>query len=106
MASELAQAIQKHAGATCTVRALCRRPQADSSANSVSFNLFAPNPLRQITAGFTWAFNPKNDLQFAYGRYLRGTYRGPSATAGLGVGGEESVTPYVNTVMLGWTRHF
>lgn len=83
-----------------------RRPQADSSANSVSFNMFAPNPLRQITAGFTWAFNPKNDLQFAYGRYLRGTYRGPSATAGLGVGGEESVTPYVNTVMLGWTRHF
>lgn len=83
-----------------------RRPQADSSSNSVSFNMFAPNPLRQITAGFTWAINDKHDLQFAYGRYLSGTYKGPSATAGLGIGGEESVSPFVDTVMLGWTRHF
>ncbi|MGQ0699574.1 MAG: OmpP1/FadL family transporter [Panacagrimonas sp.] len=81
-----------------------KRAQADASANSVTFNLFAPNPIRSVTAGFTWALNDKSDLQFAYGRYLKGTYKGPSATAGLGIGGEESVTPFVDTIWLGWSR--
>lgn len=83
-----------------------KRPQRDAGPNSVSFNLLAPNPIRNVTAGFSWELNAHNDLQFAYGRYLKGTYDGPSATAGLGVGGEESVTPYVDTMWLGFSRSF
>lgn len=83
-----------------------RLAQADSSIDSVSFNLLAPNPRGNVTAGFTWAVNKKNDFQLAAGRYLNGRYEGPSATAGLGVGGRESVRPHVKTLMLGWTRHF
>lgn len=83
-----------------------RRPAADNSADSVSFNLFAPNPRHQFTTGFTWAFNAHNDIQFAYGRYIPGTFKGPSATAALGVGGTESINPYVDTVLLGWSRKF
>lgn len=83
-----------------------RRPQADNSENSVSLNMLAPNPIRNVTAGFTWNRNDKNDLSFAMGRYLEGTYRGPSSTGILGVGGEESVVAYVTTVMLSWTRRF
>lgn len=83
-----------------------RRPAEDNSANSVSLNLLAPNPIRNVTAGFTWTLNPNDELNFAYGRYLEGTFEGPSATTGLGVGGKESVTPYVDTVMLSWSRHW
>lgn len=83
-----------------------RLAQADSSIDSVSFNMLAPNPRGNVTAGFTWAVNKKNDFQLAAGRYLNGRYEGPSATAGLGVGGRESVRPHVKTLMLGWTRHF
>lgn len=83
-----------------------RLPAADASANSVTFNLLAPNPRRNVTAGFTWTFRDKQDFQFAYGRYFDAVYEGPSATAGLGVGGQESMRPHVNTLMLGWTRHF
>lgn len=81
-----------------------RRPAADSSANSVSFGLLAPNPIRQVTAGFSWLLDARNQLHLAYGRYVEKEFRGPSATAGFGVGGEESVKPYVDTVMLGWSR--
>ncbi|MGQ0618673.1 MAG: OmpP1/FadL family transporter [Panacagrimonas sp.] len=81
-----------------------KRLPADRSADSISLNLFAPNPLHHVTAGFSWALSDKTDLQFAYGRYVKGTVRGDSATAGLGVGGTESITPYVDTVWLGWSR--
>ena len=80
--------------------------QADSSIDSVTFNMLAPNGRGNVTAGFTWAVNKNNDFQLAAGRYLNGSYEGPSATAGLGVGGKESVRPHVKTLMLGWTRHF
>jgi len=80
-----------------------RRPQRDSSANSVSFNVLSPNPVRNVTAGFTWNFTKSNDLQFAYGRYLKGTYGGPSATA---LGGNETVTPHVETLYFGWSHHY
>lgn len=83
-----------------------RRPAADNSADSVSLNMFAPNPRHQFTTGFTWAYNARNDIQFAYGRYIPGTYKGPSATAALGVGGTESINPHVDTVLLGWSRKF
>lgn len=79
------------------------RPQRDASVNSASFNLMTPNPVRNVTGGFTWTFATGHDLQFAYGRYLKGTYGGPSATA---LGGYESVTPYVNTFYLGWSRRY
>lgn len=83
-----------------------RLAQADASVDSVTFNTLAPNPRGNISAGFTWAINKKHDFQFAVGRYINGKYEGPSATAGLGVGGQESVTPRVATMLLGWTRHF
>lgn len=82
-----------------------KRLPADKSADSISLNLFAPNPLHRVTAGFSWALSEETDLQFAYGRYIKGTVKGDSATAGIGVGGQESITPYVDTVWLGWSRH-
>ena len=81
-----------------------RRPPADASADSVSFNLFAPNPIRQATAGASYRLASGDEINFAYGRYIEKRFEGPSATSGLGVGGNESITPHVDTVMLGWTR--
>lgn len=83
-----------------------RRPAADSSADSVSFALLVPNPIRQVTAGFTYRLAGGDDIHMAYGRYLEKKFQGPSATAAFGVGGEESVRPNVDTVMFGWTRHW
>lgn len=80
-----------------------QRPVADSGENSVSFNMLAPNPVRNITAGLSWALNSTNQINIAAGNYIKGTYSGPSATSGLGVGGQESITAYVTTVYLGWT---
>lgn len=82
------------------------RPAADESADSVSFGLFAPNPIRQITAGASYRYARVHELHFAYGRYLEKEFGGPSATAAFGVGGEESITPNVDTVMIGWTRRW
>ena len=83
-----------------------RLAQADASVDSVTFNMMAPNPRRNVTAGFTWSFRDQQDFHLAAGRYLDGGYGGPSATAGLGVGGEETVSPHVVTLMLAWTRRF
>lgn len=80
-----------------------RRPN-DQSMNSVTFNLLAPNPVRQASAGMSWALNEKDDLQFSYGRYIEKKYSGPSATAALGIGGVEQLTPHVDTVYVGWSR--
>lgn len=81
-----------------------RRPAADASANSISFGLLAPNPIRQVTVGASYKPAPGYELHFAYGRYVEKTFEGPSATAAFGVGGRESVTPHVDTLMLGWSR--
>lgn len=83
-----------------------KRAQRDDGPNSVSFNLLAPNPKCNLTVGATWELGTGSDLHFAYGRYLESTYAGPSATAGLGIGGRESVTPHVDTLWLGWSRRF
>jgi long-chain fatty acid transport protein len=83
-----------------------RRPAADASANSVSFNMLTPNPRYQFTTGFTCAVDPRNEVHFAYGRYEPGTYQGPSATAAFGVGGTEIIHGHVYTVMLAWSRKF
>ena len=80
-----------------------RRPAADAGEDSVSFALFAPNPIRQVTAGFSYALTDGSEFHLAYGRYLEKEYSGPSSTAAFGIGGEESVKPNVDTVMVGWT---
>lgn len=80
-----------------------RRGQRDASADSVTFNMLAPNPLRNVTLGFTWKWDADNDLHVAIGKYLESSYEGPSASAGLGVGGTEKVTPNVTTLMVAWS---
>lgn len=79
-----------------------RRPN-DSGINSVTLNMLAPNPVHQASVGFSWRPTPAHELHFAYSHFFRGTYRGPSATALLGIGGEERVTAYVNTLMVAWS---
>jgi long-chain fatty acid transport protein len=86
--------------------AYARRPAADSSANSTSLNLFAPNPVWQVTAGFSYQITDQGELQFAYGNYIHGKYAGDSATAGLGVGGRETSSPHANSLLIGWSHHF
>lgn len=81
-----------------------KRVQKDDSVNSVSFNMFTPNPLHQASIGFTWTLSEKQELNFGYTRYVRGTYDGPSASAEFGVGGREKITPYVDQIMIGWSR--
>lgn len=81
-----------------------RRPNDSEDINSVSLNMMAPNPKDQYTLGFSWAFDEKSELHFAYGRFVEDKYRGPSATANLGVGGTDSMTPHVDTVFFGWSK--
>jgi long-chain fatty acid transport protein len=81
-----------------------RRPSADSSANSITFGLFAPNPLWQVTAGGTWKVDARNQVHLAIGHYVRKKFQGPSASESLGLGGEETGAPHVETLMLGWSR--
>lgn len=81
-----------------------KRPSADTGANSVTLGLFAPNPLWQLTAGGTWSFDARNQIHLAVGHYLEKDFKGPSASTALGVGGEETGTPHVETLMLGWSR--
>lgn len=83
-----------------------RRPNDEEDINSVTFNMLAPNPLEHYTVGFSWALDQQSDLHFAYQRYVKDKYRGPSATAALGVGGEETVTPYVDVLFFGWSKKF
>lgn len=86
--------------------AYSRLAQADASIDSVTFNMLAPNPRRNLTAGFSWMVRERDEVHLAVGRYFDAKYGGPSATAGLGVGGRETVAPKVATLMLGWTRRF
>lgn len=75
----------------------------DEGINSVTFNMLAPNSRHQASVGFSWRPKPAHELHFACGHFFRGTYRGPSATEFLGIGGEERVTSYVNTLMVAWS---
>lgn len=96
------------ATAKLTVRAgfaYGEQPQRDRSANSVTLNMLTPNPTRNATVGMSYKFTAKDDLHFAYGRYIEAEYSGPSASAGLGVGGTETITPHVDSFWLGWSRH-
>lgn len=82
--------------------AYSRRPQ-DESVGSTTLSMVTPNPIYQIAAGFTAQVNRSNDLQVSYERYLPSTYRGPSGTSVLGVGGTESMHPSVTVIYLAWT---
>jgi long-chain fatty acid transport protein len=81
-----------------------KRPVADSSADSITLNLFAPNPVWQVTAGGSWALDARNHLHLALGHYVEREFEGPSSTAALGLGGEEASRPHVETLVLGWSR--
>ena len=81
-------------------------PSNGGDANSTSLNLFAPNAKWQATFGGTYAFSKVSDFHLAYGRYMVSDIDGDSATAALGIGGEESIDPHVNTLLVGYTRHF
>ncbi len=81
-----------------------RRPNDSEDINTVTFNMLAPNPVDQYTLGLSWALDQKSELHVAYGKFVEDEYRGPSATAGLGIGGEESVKPYVDTLFIGWSK--
>lgn len=80
-------------------------PTNGNDANSTSLNLFAPNPKWQATAGGTWSLTKSSDLHVAYGRYTVSHIDGDSATGALGIGGKESIDPYVNTILIGYSRH-
>ena len=79
-----------------------KRPN-DESINSVTFNLLAPNPHRAYSLGLTWQPRQAHELHIALGHFVEQTYRGPSATAGLGVGGTEQITPHVEMIMVAWS---
>ncbi|MDT0635485.1 OmpP1/FadL family transporter [Spectribacter hydrogenooxidans] len=77
--------------------------QRDDGPNSVSLNMFTPNAIHQVSLGLSWRLRANNELNFAYSRYTEVEYDGPSATAGLGVGGTEKLTARVDQVMLAWS---
>lgn len=84
-----------------------KRPN-DDDINSVSFNMLAPNQLRQASAGFTWQLSDRHELHGSVGHFFseKNPYSGPSATAGLGIGGTEEIRPHVEMLMIAWSRRF
>lgn len=80
-----------------------RRPNADGQVDTVSFNMFTPNPQLNLNAGFSWRWGPKAELHLAYGRYTRAEFEGPSAVF---EGATEKIEPHVDTLYLAWTRHW
>ena len=79
-----------------------KRPN-DDSINSVTFNLLAPNANRAYSAGLTWEVKDEQEFHLSLGHYVEQTYRGPSATAVIGVGGTEEITAHVEMITLGWS---
>ncbi|MCC2657053.1 MAG: long-chain fatty acid transport protein [Panacagrimonas sp.] len=80
-----------------------RVPQADSSNNTVTFSMLAPNPALNLTAGFSYQLSPRTEVHFAYGSYRRGEYQGRSA---IFQGASEKAEPRVETIYLAWSRHW
>lgn len=80
-----------------------RVPQTDSSTNTASFTMLAPNPALNLTAGFS--YRPVGDTEFhlAYGAYRRGEYEGDSA---IFPGAREKAEPRVDTIYLAWSRRW
>jgi long-chain fatty acid transport protein len=80
-----------------------RVPQADSSSNTATFTMLAPNPALNLTAGFSYQQSPTTELHLAIGTYRRGDYRGNSA---IFDGATEKVEPRVETIYLAWSRRW
>lgn len=80
-----------------------RVPQADSSTNTASFTMLAPNPALNLTAGFSYRPRAGTEFNFAYGAYRRGEYEGDSA---LFPGAKERAEPRVDTIYLAWSRQW
>ena len=80
-----------------------RLPQADSSANTASYSMLAPNPALNLTAGFSYQQSKSTELHLAIGTYRRGDYRGKSAVFD---GATEKVEPRVETLYLAWSRRW
>jgi len=78
-----------------------RVPQADSSTNTASFTMLAPNPALNLTAGFSYRPEASTEFHFAYGAYRRGEYEGDSA---LFPGAKERAEPRVDTIYIAWSR--
>ncbi|MCX2975492.1 long-chain fatty acid transporter [Halieaceae bacterium IMCC8485] len=76
-----------------------KRPNKES-IEAVSFSMLTPNPIHQATLGFSWETTRGNALHVAIARYLRSSYRGPSA---LVPGATETLAAHVNTLSIGWT---
>ncbi len=78
-----------------------KRPN-NNGLDSVSFSMLTPNPLRQFSAGLSYKTDSGDELHVGLSRFVRGTYRGPSA---LFPGATETLDAYVNTLSVAWTRH-
>lgn len=80
-----------------------RVPQADSSTNTASFTMLAPNPALNLTAGFSYQVSATSELNVAIGTYRRGDYEGDSA---LFEGAREKAEPHVETLYVAWSRRW
>jgi len=78
-------------------------PQRDNGLNSVTLNMLTPNAEHQVSAGFSWQPNVEHEFHVAYSHFFAPDYSGPSATALLGIGGIETISAHVNTLMIGWS---
>lgn len=77
--------------------------QRDTGLNSVTMNMITPNAEHHAAFGFTWRPNLGNEFHVGYSRYIAAPYRGPSATALIGIGGHERIEAHVDSVMVGWS---
>lgn len=77
--------------------------QRDTGLNSVTMNMLTPNAEHHVAAGFTWRPTAGSEFHLGYNRYIAAPFRGPSATALLGIGGHERIEARVNSVMVGWS---
>lgn len=76
-----------------------------SDIDSVTFNIIAPGVVEQhFTLGATWILQNKSELTVSYMRAFSNSVTGPSATAGLGVGGTETLKMHQNSIGIayGW----
>jgi long-chain fatty acid transport protein len=77
--------------------------QRDSTMNSVTFNMLAPNAEHQASVGFSWKPNTQHEFHAGYSHFYAPKYGGPSAIV---PGALEYVDAHVNTAMVGWSwRH-
>ena len=72
--------------------------------NQLTLNMLVPNPEHMVTFGGSWRMDARNTLHAGYRQFLVKGYRGPSASAVLGIGGTEELRPYVRAVFFAWTR--